>query len=685
VISKRELKAAISASDVANASTAWITVNNPGVVTSNTIFFPITNQRAQLGMATNSVQPPGEVATVGDFNNDGKLDVDWNGPTIMLGNGKGGFSPPIINQVRSGVQLLTGDFNGDGKLDIAEVDVGGFVTVLLGGGDGTLTESWTYQARGGGNTIAVGDFNQDGHLDLFISGYDLVNRYFGIAFGKGDGTFSSPTQQMVGYYPGIPAVGDFNSDGILDLAITESRDEAIDVFLGDGNGGFQELGAFTAFGEVSAVAADLNHDGNLDLVTDSGCVYLGNGNGLFSYSNCAVYSGSSIGVGDFDGNGSLDLPFLTVEAFSLFLGIDLGVGDGTFFSSSPLFPDGAAINTSGGASGDFNNDGQLDAVANGYLLLQAPMELQPISLSFGNQAVGTSSQPQSATLTNVGTTELQVGIGITAPTVGTGPGNFSQTNNCGSSLAGGASCTIMVTFQPKVVGTFSPFLTVRYPGGGSPQKIALSGSGLSAPEASLQPTSLSFPVQVYGTSSQAQAVSLTNIGGQPLVIANIAITGAFSQTNDCPATLAPGSSCSFEIVFTPNGSGTLTGTLSVSDNATGSPQSVTLSGTGTVVVFSPIAINFGNQKVGTSSPSVPIQLSDVSPSALSITQIAIGGADPADFSQTNNCPAVLPGNSSCTINVVFTPQTKGARSASVVVTDNGGASPQSVPLSGDGT
>jgi len=687
VLSNRELRAYISAADVATASTAWITVTNPGGGTSNTVFLPITQPIATIGMAIKPDFLSAGSFVAGDFNNDGKLDVDQNGSIIYLGNGKGGFASPIISQVANGVQLFTGDFNGDGHLDVAEVDVGGLVHVLLGAGNGTLTNSWTYQARGGGNAIAVGDFNQDGHLDLYITGYDLANSWFGIAVGRGDGTFSSPGQQEVGYYAGTPAIGDFNGDGLLDLAIPESGHNAIDIFLGNGSGGFNEIGSFFAGVIRTAFAADMNHDGILDLVTDSGCVYLGDGNGNFTASGCGYYSGfNSAGIGDFDGNGNLDVANMSTQGFSLLMALDLGAGDGTFLPSSPSFLLGTVNGNVGmGAVGDFNNDGLLDVVANGYLALQAPIDLQPLSLSFGNQNVGTASTPQSANLTNVGTTPLAVRIGIAAPSAGLGAANFTETNNCGSSLPAGSTCTIMITFQPRIAGTFTPLLEVEYPGVGSPQQVALSGTGLIAPWVSLLPASLTFPVQVYGMSSQPQSVTLTNVGGQPLQISNIAITGAFNQTNNCPPSLPAGSGCTFQIVFTPTGAGALNGTLSLTDNATGSPQVVSLSGTGTVVVFSPIAVNFGNQKVGVSSPSIPITLNNVGPQPLTINGIGISGLDSGDFMQNNNCGGGVPANSSCTINVVFTPQAKGQRSASVAVTDSGGASPQSVPLSGTGT
>jgi hypothetical protein len=103
------------------------------------------------------------------------------------------------------------------------------------------------------------------------------------------------------------------------------------------------------------------------------------------------------------------------------------------------------------------------------------------------------------------------------------------------------------------------------------------------------------------------------------------------------------------------------------------------------VTISPLDINFGNQTVGTHSSPVPVKLKNVGKSSITISQIAIKGADAGDYSQTNNCGHTLSGGGSCTIQVTFTPQAKGNRSASLEVFDNGGGSPQKVALTGTGT
>jgi hypothetical protein len=191
-------------------------------------------------------------------------------------------------------------------------------------------------------------------------------------------------------------------------------------------------------------------------------------------------------------------------------------------------------------------------------------------------------------------------------------------------------------------------------------------------------------LRLIGTTSSPKTATLTSTGTVPVNISNISTTGPFTETNNCPSSLAVGTNCQIQVTFTPVQKGLATGNLSVTDDAKGSPQIVTLSGTGMEVTLSPLAINFGNQKVGTHSIPAPVKLTNLGTTALTIAQIAFKGNDPGDFSQTNNCGSSVPARGSCMIQITFTPQAKGKRSASLQVSDNGGGSPQKVALSGTG-
>ncbi|HEV2175955.1 MAG TPA: SBBP repeat-containing protein [Terriglobia bacterium] len=203
--------------------------------------------------------------------------------------------------------------------------------------------------------------------------------------------------------------------------------------------------------------------------------------------------------------------------------------------------------------------------------------LSPTTLTFPATVVFTNSAPLTATLTSTGTAALS----ISSIFVGNGSG-FSETNNCGSSLAPGASCAINVTFTPTVSGLNKEILFVEDNGPGGFQETNLQGLGT---DIQLAPTSVAFGKQKVGTSSKAMNVMVTNKSAATVTITGISIMGQdpndFSETTTCGSTLSPGEICSVSVTFTPTATGLRSATVSVSDNGGGSPQTVKLSGTGT--------------------------------------------------------------------------------------------------------
>src|SRR5206468_3857 len=143
--------------------------------------------------------------------------------------------------------------------------------------------------------------------------------------------------------------------------------------------------------------------------------------------------------------------------------------------------------------------------------------------------------------------------------------------------------------------------------------------------------------------SAPQAVTLSNSGSAALSISSIAITGAnggdFAQTNNCGSSLAAGSKCTINVTFAPAATGTRTGTLTVTDNASGSPQTATLTGIGVVsaATLSPTSLTFPTRRASDLSAPQAVTLSNSGSAALSISSIAITGANSGDFAQTNNC------------------------------------------------
>jgi hypothetical protein len=292
-----------------------------------------------------------------------------------------------------------------------------------------------------------------------------------------------------------------------------------------------------------------------------------------------------------------------------------------------------------------------------------------------NQEVGTTSQPYPLVLSSNGTTALTISSIATT-------GDFGETNNCASSLPPSMTCTVNVTFTPSAAGARSGTLVTTDNVGGSPQIVALMGTGYTQPSAAISPTSVIFTNQLVGTNSGAQAVTLQNPGTAALAITSIMASSSFSETNTCGTSLAVGATCTVNVVFSPTTTGTTTGTLTFIDNAANSPQTVPLTGTGIAptLALSPASLSFGNQGVTTTSAPLSVALTSTGTAALQIGSITTTG----DFAQTNNCGASVPPPTTCTITVTFTPTATGPRSGILTITDSAADSPQTVALTGTG-
>ena len=206
--------------------------------------------------------------------------------------------------------------------------------------------------------------------------------------------------------------------------------------------------------------------------------------------------------------------------------------------------------------------------------------------------------------------------------------------------------------------------------------------------ATLAPLSLAFPPQALNASSAAQSVTLTDTGLGALTFNSFTITGGnssdFSVTETCPDSLASGAHCTLKPTFKPTAPGPRKSLLSVSDNAGNSPQTVILTGVGTAASLSAASLSFASQTVGTSSAAQMITLKNLGIATMHLWQIAIGGTNSGDFSKTTTCGATLAASVSCTVSVTFKPTATGARSASVLFSNDGGGSPQAVSLTGTG-
>jgi len=208
------------------------------------------------------------------------------------------------------------------------------------------------------------------------------------------------------------------------------------------------------------------------------------------------------------------------------------------------------------------------------------------SLFFGNQPVGTIIA-QTIALRNAG----KIGLNITSLAItGTSAGDFVQTDNCGSSVAADAKCTISVIFRPSASGGATALLSISDNASDSPGAASLSGTAelianpFPGAVASLSPTDLSFGEEPVDVTSTAQAVTLSNTGNAALSITSLGLAGInandFTQNSTCGSSLAAGAKCMIVVTFTPSIAGSETAALGISDNASNSPQAVSLSGTG---------------------------------------------------------------------------------------------------------
>jgi len=317
--------------------------------------------------------------------------------------------------------------------------------------------------------------------------------------------------------------------------------------------------------------------------------------------------------------------------------------------------------------------------------------LTPTALTFASTKEGTATAAQLVTVKNTGTGAVT----LSSETItGTNPTSFLKSaTTCGTSLAAGASCTVSVEFKPLAAGALKATLSVADNATGTPQTVALAGTGVAAttPTVILTPTAIAFPNTALGSTSDAQPITLKNTSTVAVTISSIALGGtnatSFLELGNCGTALAAGASCSFFVAFKPASAGALIGTLSIADTAAGSPQKVTLTGTGTAlpsVKLSATSIVFPTTTHGTTSAADAITLANAGTATVDLTSITLTGTNPTDFEALNTCGPSLAAGANCVIYVAFKPASAAAFKATLSIADNGSGSPQSVALSGTG-
>lgn len=506
-----------------------------------------------------------------DFNGDGKLDLAGSGvsstgvpsASVMLNNGDGTFSPKVDYPAAGYTDsIAAGDFNGDGKLDLAvTIHTAEFsLSLFTGKGDGTFNAAVNFPNTSGFDSpsIVAEDLNNDGKLDAAIM--HNANCYtaacvpaesISVMLGNGDGTFQPTRELPVGRGMSRMTAGDFNRDGIKDLAISASNTNLY-ILLGVGDGTFTQLPTTTAIpgGDSASTCsevkvADFNRDTTQDLVvacgnSDGNVILLGNGDGTFRQSyrimENAVQAPLNLAVADYNADGLLDIARSMGYGNLGWMEIANGNGDGTFQAPvSYLKP--TAVNSTGGqfiTASDFNGDGKQDialevaGAGNSLSILINSTGAQPTPPT----VLSLSMNPSSATggTTTTGMVSLNMVV-QTATTVRLSSNSTVATVPSSVTVAAGATSASFTVKTTQVSATTTATITATLNGTSRSAVLTISSA---TPTPSVDTVSITraeydsakrtlrleatssradATLQVFITSSNQHIGTLTNNGG----------------------------------------------------------------------------------------------------------------------------------------------------------------------------
>jgi hypothetical protein len=623
-----------------------LTVNGTGFVSGATVYWngnartttfvsssqvTATINAADVATATTGNVTVGNPAPGGGFSNVAHLEVVKGGFTAAYS--KLDYATDITPQ-----DVTTADFNGDGIADLAVPTGNNTVSILLGKGDGTFPTHVEYGVPGHPIVIATGDFNGDGKVDLVMVAGFLSQ--VSVLLGNGDGTFQTHVEYATGSHPDAIAVADVNGDGKLDLIVADFNDGKIAVLLGNGDGTFQSHVDYACGNGPAGVAiGDFNKDGKLDVAvaanTDGAVdILLGNGDGTFQAPIAfpTAINPNSVVTGDFNGDGKLDL---AVGTSNKAVSVLLGNGDGTFQNHKEYAIGSNAVLVT---AADMNSDGKLD-------LVSANTNDNSVSVLIGK---------------GDGTFNGQMESPVSSAPVGLTVGDFNNNGKLDIAVAATNTNTVSVLTDSNI---------------------------------SLSPSLLAFGKQTSGFSSAAKTVTLKNNGTTSYTMGTISFGGSFStdftQTTTCGSTVAAGASCTFSVVFDPQGSESADAQLVIT-NSNGSIQGVQLTGNGNVpIMLSPRTIVFqGYTLLGTTAAGIVATFTNESGVPITFSKIDSEGLNAGDFPLTYTCPVgsgSLAGGASCTATISFTPTITGGETTTLVFYGSFTLAKQGSAVSGKGT
>ena len=318
----------------------------------------------------------------------------------------------------------------------------------------------------------------------------------------------------------------------------------------------------------------------------------------------------------------------------------------------------------------------------------------PAAANFGTVTIGVGSSVVAKTVSSIGNAAVQL-TSVTS----SNPLEFTivgGTCTAGAFVNPLSSCTVNIQFTPAATGTRSGQINIVSNGIGSPQSFAVSGTGQSAGSGTAtltMPSAQNFGTVSVGASSSVVAKTITSSGTAAAQITTVTSSNPtefpiVSRTCTDGATVNPGATCTVSVQFKPAASGARNGTITVTSNGTGSPQSFSVSGTGQAAAGSPSlsvpgSANLGSSPVGVQTGGTQVTISNTGTGSATITSVLSSSV--SEFPIVGNTCGVVAAGANCKVTVAFKPLGSGARGGSLTITSNAPGSPHTVSLSGTGT